>query len=191
MSGKVYPDWVQAHKTRGTAIKKVGSKYYLYKHTSKRVPGKKYPQPVDAYIGAITPDGVIKSGKKKLSLTTVEVKEYGFSKTLWTLCPQSWKKPLGGDWEDVLAIVLMKWSPNSYISKERPIKKEEEFHYQFAAQMGSLSRRIYKEYRVTVEELHRLDTVYLVCLEKENVISRINREQQRLLDRLAVHMEVD
>lgn len=191
MSGKVYPDWVLAYRTQGTTVKKVGTNYYLYKHTSKRVPGKKYPQPVDTYIGVITPDGVIKSGKKKLSLTGIEVKEYGFSKALWLLCPESWKRPLGDDWEDVLTIILMKWSPNSYILKERPVRKEEEFHYQFAAQMSSLSRRLYKEQGVTVEELHQLDTVYLVCLGKENVISKIKEEQQQLLDRLAVHIEVD
>lgn len=107
MSEKVYPDWVQAHKVRGTTIKKVGKNYYLYKHTSKRVPGKKYPQPVDTYIGVITPEGVMQSKKKKLSLIEVEVWEYGFSKALWLLCPENWKKPLGNDWEEVLSIYHM------------------------------------------------------------------------------------
>jgi len=190
MGKKIYPDWVQEHKTRGTAIKKVGSNYYLYKHTSKRVPGKKYPQPVDTYIGVITPDGVVKTGKKKLSLTAVEVKEYGFSKALWELCPEGWKQPLGDDWEDVLAVITVKWSANSYVAKERTIKKEEEFHYQFPAQMGSLGRRIYKEHGVTIDELHRLDDIYLVYLEKEAVVSRIYEEQQRLLDRIAVSLGV-
>ena len=55
MAKKVYPEWVQQHKTKGTAIKKVGTKYYLYKHTSKRVPGKKYPQPVDFHSGESQP----------------------------------------------------------------------------------------------------------------------------------------
>ena len=51
---KVYPAWVQAQRIRGTTVKKKGDSYYLYKRTSKRVPGKKYPQPVDTYIGIIT-----------------------------------------------------------------------------------------------------------------------------------------
>lgn len=190
MGIKVYPDWVQAYKTRGTTVKKVGTNYYLYKHTSKRVPGKKYPQPVDSYLGVITPDGIIKSGKKKLALTTVEVKEYGFSKALWELCPQSWKNPLGADWEDILVIIILKHSPNSYISKCHTIKKEEEFHYQFAAQIGSLGRRVYKEHGITMEELHQLDTIYLVYLEKENIISNISIEQEQFLQRIAVNLEV-
>lgn len=56
---------------------------------------KKYPQPVDTYIGIITPEGGIKSGKKKISLGGIEVKEYGFSRAVWQLCPEGWKKPLG------------------------------------------------------------------------------------------------
>ena len=190
MAKKIYPDWVQAYKKRGTTIKKVGSNYYLYKHTSKRVPGKKYPQPVDTYIGVITPDGVRESRKKKLSLTDVEVKEYGFSKALWLLCPQSWKKPLGDDWEDILTIITLKWSPESYLAKEREIKKEEDFRYQFGAQMGSLSRRIYKEHGVDVSELHKLDHIYLVYLEKETVVSRINDKQKLLLEKLGVNIEM-
>ncbi len=46
-TGKTYPDWVQEYRVRGTTVKKKGEKYYLYKRTSRRVPGKKYPQPVD------------------------------------------------------------------------------------------------------------------------------------------------
>jgi len=190
MVQKVYPDWVQAHKKRGTTIKKVGSNYYLYKHTSKRVPGKKYPQPVDTYIGVITPDGVVESRKKKLSLTDVEVKEYGFSKALWLLCPQSWKNPLGDDWEDILAIITLKWSPKSYLLKERNIKKEEDFRYQFGAQMASLSRRIYKEHGVDVSELHELDDIYLVYLENEVVVSRIDDTRRLVLEKLGVNIEM-
>ena len=59
---------------------------------------KKYPQPVDTYIGVITPEGVIQSNKRKVplvykgthgqaELTDAEVWEYGFSKAAWELCP--------------------------------------------------------------------------------------------------------
>ncbi len=68
LTEKKYPDWVQEQRTRGTTIKKKGETYYLYKRTSRRVPGKKYPQPVDTYIGVITPGGIIKSEKKKYPL---------------------------------------------------------------------------------------------------------------------------
>ena len=81
-TGKTYPDWVQEYRTRGTTVKRKGEKYYLYKRTSRRVPGKKYPQPVDTYIGVITPEGVLKSDKKKVTLTDASVKEFGFSRAV-------------------------------------------------------------------------------------------------------------
>lgn len=190
MAAKVYPEWVQAQKRKGTTIKKVGENYYLYKHSSKRVPGKKYPVPVDTYIGIITPDGVIESKRKKLVLTSAEVWEYGFSNAIWTLCPEDWKKPLGNDWEDVLSIIILKWSPHSYLAKRKQIRTEEEFHYQFAAQMGSLSRRIYKAHGVTMDELHKLDHIYLICIGKEEIVSVISQEQKQLLERLQVNLEL-
>lgn len=50
------------------------------------------------------------------------VKEYGFSKAVWQLCPEGFKKPLGDDWEDVLSLILWKWSPEIYLLKERKLK---------------------------------------------------------------------
>jgi len=82
-----YPDWVNQYKQKGTAIKKVGNSYYLYKATSKRVPGKKYPQPLHSYIGTITQDGVIITTIRKISTESVRVYEYGFSYTLSKLIP--------------------------------------------------------------------------------------------------------
>ena len=174
---KKYPDWVQSYRTKGTTVKKKGGSYYLYKRTSHRVKGKKYPQPVDTYIGVITPDGVIQSTKKKVSPTDAEVWEYDFSKVVWELCPDDLKKPLGDNREDVLSIILLKQSPTSYIQRNRTIKKESDFHYQFAAQTASLSRRIYKQCGVGLEDLHKLDRIYLVCLDKIEIISKIMKNR--------------
>ena len=187
---KKYPDWVQKQRTRGTTVKKKGNAYYLYKRTSKRVPGKKYPQPVDTYIGIITPEGVIKSEKKKISLGGIEVKEYGFSKAVWQLCPEGWKKPLGEDWEDVLLILLRKWSPETYLAKERMLRPEQDFHYQFNAQAASLSRRMYKEHGVELKELQILKNIYLLYIGKERVISKISPEQEGLLEKTGVELSV-
>ena len=112
---KIYPEWVQTYRTRGTTVKKKGDAYYLYKRTSRRVPVNRYPQPVDTYVGIITPEGVVASNKKKVELTEIEVWEFGFSKAIWDLCPEGWKKPLGDEWEDILKIILSEWSQQSYL----------------------------------------------------------------------------
>lgn len=164
--------------------------YYLYKRTSRRVPGKKYPQPVDTYIGIITPEGVIKSEKKKISLSGIEVKEYGFSKAVWQLCPQGWKEPLGADWEDVLSIILWKWSRETYLLKERKLKTEGDYHYQFAAQASSLSRRIYKEHGVEMHQLQELKSIYLLYFEKGKAVSKVSPGQEELLEKMGVDLSL-
>lgn len=186
---KTYPEWVQHFRTRGTTVKKKGDTYYLYKRTSKRVPGKKYPQPVDTYIGIITPEGVIPSDKRKVTLSDIEVMEYGFSKAVMDLCPSGWKKPLGDEWEDVLKIIICDWSENSYLRREG-IREKKDFRYQFNAQAASLSRRIFKEHKVDIKDLAPLKSIYLVIMGKQKAISKISPGQQMVLDSLGLELEV-
>ena len=187
---KIYPEWVQEYRTRGMTVKKKGESYYLYKRTSKRVPGKKYPQPVDTYVGLITPNGVVYSDKKKVALSNIEVREYGFSKAVQELCPAEWKKPLGKDWENVLNIILLKHSSESYLKDKEGLKKESDFRYQFAAQSASLSRRLKNKYGVELKDLEVLKTIYLVRIEKNTVISAVSPEQRKLIDQLGLKLEV-
>jgi hypothetical protein len=87
----------------------------------------------------------------------------------------------------VLSIILVKNSPESYL-KDRPnLKSEADFHYQFAAQAASLSRRI-KSCGVGFQELELLKTIYLVRIEKNTAVSVISPEQQELIDRLGLEM---
>jgi len=153
------------------------------------VPGKKYPQPVDTYIGIITPDGIVESKKKKISMTDIEVWEYGFSKALIDICPEGWKQPLGDDWEDILRIIICDWSERSWLKKEG-IRNKSDFRCQFNAQASSLSRRIFKEYKIDVKDLYPLKEIYLVIMGKEKAISKIDADQQDLIDRLGLELEV-
>ena len=187
---KVYPEWVQAQRIKGTTVKKKGDSYYLYKRTSKRVPGKKYPQPVDTYIGIITPEGVIQTEKKKVSLSNIQVKEYGFSKAIWELCPEAWKKAVGEEWEEVLRKIIIDKSPESYLGMDYTPKSPEEFHCSVGAQVSMLSRRIFKQYKIDWVELELLKTIYLIRIGKEEAVSQINAEQQALLDRIGVKLEM-
>lgn len=122
-------------------------------------------------------------------MTGIEVWEFGFSKAVWDLCPEGWKKPLGDEWEDILKIILTEWSPQSYLCREE-VKKREEFQFQLGAQAASLSRRIFKEHGVGIRELEPLKGVYLVVMGKEKAVSKLWPEHQRLADRLGLEMEV-
>lgn len=188
---KVYPDWVQEYRTKGTTVKKRGETYYLYKRTSRRVPGKKYPQPVDTYIGVITPEGVVKSNKKKVTLTDATVKEFGFSRAVEILCPQSWKEPLGKEWRNVLDFILLKESAESYISAEREVAEELDPHIQYGAQKGSLIRRMQKESGADLKDLKSLSTIYLIYMDGNKIISKISEEQKEVLNRYHIDLEVD
>lgn len=185
----VYPEWVQEHRTKGTTVKKVGNTYYLYKRTSKRVPGKKYPQPVDTYIGVITPEGVIERKRQQLATTSIKVKEYGFSKAVWDSCPEDWKKAVGEGWEDKLACMIMKVSPGSYLSVDMEVKGEDELSFSVASQAGMLSRRFYKEYGVEFSSLENLKNIYLVYIENHAFVSEITDEQEELLKKISVSLE--
>jgi len=188
---KRYPDWVQKYRTRGTTVKKKGETYYLYRRTSRRVPGKKYPQPVDTYIGVITPEGVIKSDKKKVTLADVEVKEFGFSRAIEVLCPQGWKEPLGKEWRKVLDFIILNESAESYISAERVVVETLDPHIQYGAQKSSLIRRMQKESGADMKELKCLLTIYLIYMDGNKVISRISERQREILDRFHINLEVD
>jgi hypothetical protein len=81
-----YPDWVLAHKKKGTYINMVKGKYYLYAAHSERIAGtKKVRRVCDGYLGRITEaDGFIQA-KGKLS-DNISVYEFGLSHSIMQIC---------------------------------------------------------------------------------------------------------
>ena len=193
MADKVYPEWVQKHRTKGTSVRKVGNNYYLYKHSSKRIPGKKNPVPSDTYIGRITPEGIVKSNVKKVSADDNEiiVKEYGFSLALQHLCPIGWKEPLGDKWQAVSDFIIVRESPESYIPGERKVPKELDVHIQLGAQKASLLRRIRQEYNKDLKDIRCLSSIYLVTIGGRRFLSKVSEEQKAVLDEIGLVLEVD
>lgn len=80
--------------------------------------------------------------------------------------------------------------PDLLYPTEQNDQKESDFRYQFAAQTASLSRRIHKQCGVGLEELHKLDRIYLVCLDKTEIISKVYEEQRELLDKVRVVLDM-
>lgn len=188
-SAKVYPDWVQKFRSKGTTVKMVGNRYYLYKHSSRRVPGKKYPQPVDTYIGLITPDGVVYAQQRKFSLGSTVVRECGFTKTLLRICPKEWKDLAGKNWMDILTVIIVRNSHWSYL-RDKNID-EAAIHGSLAVQTSSLNRRLRDKYGVDLKELEPLKGIFYLTSGKKTTISMIDEEQKSLLTKLNVDLEVD
>lgn len=173
-----YPDWVNQFKRKGTSVKKVGDSYYLYSNTSKYVRGKKYPQPVQSFIGVITPEGVVETHRKKVALTDIEVYEYGFSTAILSLCSKEWKKRLGTDWYDVLCNIIIDHSNNSYVLREGTFQEKEQLHHNLEGQ----EEKLLNDIGITIESLYLLKTIYILYIDKKTVISKISKEQHRILD---------
>lgn len=72
---KNYPDWVLKHKKKGTELRCIKGKYYLYQVHCVRENGKN-KKITDKYLGRITEDGLIPPKDK---VRSVKVYEYGLS----------------------------------------------------------------------------------------------------------------
>lgn len=88
-----YPEWVTAHRQKGTEIRFIKGQYYVYAVSSKWNPEKKRSQKITGkLIGKITPTGFVESSKEQLrkqissknDFSSVVVKEYGLTQFLET-----------------------------------------------------------------------------------------------------------
>ena len=177
-----YPDWVKQFKTKGTCVRKVGNQYYLYKHSSKRVPGFKNPQANDTYIGLITPDGIVKSESRKVPLSGVIVLEYGYTEALFAMCPAEWKKGLGPDWESVLLTMVKADSPLSHRLYKREIPALRKPRY-----LSAQADKFWSFFEEgTRESLDCLKTSFIVSFGNSRVLSVLTDEQKDLYDRYGI-----
>jgi hypothetical protein len=164
-----YPNWVNAQKTKGTAVKKVGDSYYLYSATSKRVAGKKYPQPVQKFIGTITPNGVVKSNVRKVSTERVRVFEYGFSFALKHLLPEKFLEDIRdrekGNY--VFLNIVRSFSPTSYLLRDTDVPTPEELHVSLCCQTKKFERLT----GIAIIDLLPLKELYLVETKETDMLS--------------------
>jgi hypothetical protein len=179
-----YPDWVNAFKEKGTSVKRIGNEYYLYHSTSKRVPGKKYPQPVQAYIGTITKDGVVKTHVRKISTDRVKVYEYGMSFALKSLLPAAFlinshdKETLRFAFLHIVNCV----SPKSYLLRNTDLPSLSDLHISLNAQIKRYERLT----GISIEDLRPLSELYLVETRECDMLSEVTPEMSEILARLGV-----
>jgi hypothetical protein len=181
-----YPDWVNAFKEKGTSVKKVGNEYYLYRSTSKRVPGKKYPQPVQEYIGTITKEGVVQSHVRKISTDRVRVYEYGMSYALESLLPESFL--INSHDRETLRLaflhIVKHVSPGSYLLRGTDLPALSELHVNLNLQLKRYERLA----KISIEELRPLSGLYLVETKECDMLSEITPEMQKQFKKLRVEI---
>lgn len=182
-----YPDWVNQHKEKGTSVKRVGNSYYLYKSTSKRVPGMKYPQPVQQFLGTITPDGLVKSVVRKVSTERVLVHEYGFSFTLSKIMPSKFAKDIRDEAKANYAFlnIVRHFSPDSYLLRDLAVPTMEELHMSLCTQIKKFERLAGIEFK----ELLPLTRIFLVETKECDMISAATPEMTELMAGLGVSLD--
>ncbi|HBS60500.1 MAG TPA: hypothetical protein DEA44_14695 [Firmicutes bacterium] len=179
-----YPDWVNAFKERGTSVKKVGNEYYLYRSTSKRVPGKKYPQPVQEYIGIITREGVIKTNVRKISTDRVRVYEYGMSFVLQSLLPEAFL--INSHDKETLRFAFLHIvnhvSPKSYLLRNVDLPSLSDLHINLNVQRKRYERLT----GISIEDLQPLSDLYLVETKECDMLSEVTPQMSEVLARVGV-----
>ncbi len=113
---------MERQKRKGTVIKSDGKgNYSLYSNSSRRVAGKKNPQPVQQYIGAVTPQGVMERFDINRESSGIKIWEYGFPYALQSLAPPSFMKDLGPEERaaSVLGCIIVSESNESYLYRSR------------------------------------------------------------------------
>jgi len=182
-----YPEWVNACKEKGTSVKKVGNEYYLYRSTSKRVPGKKYPQPVETYIGTITKEGVIKTKVKKISTDRVRVYEYGMSYALQSLLPESFL--INSHDKETLRLaflhIVRHVSPKSYLLRNIELPALSDLHISLNMQI----KRYERLSGIIIEDLRPLSDMYLVETRECDMLSEVTPEMRRIFEKLGVEID--
>lgn len=77
------PEFAKPYKKKGYDVRKQKDNYFLYKISSHRVPGMKYPKLDQEYIGIIKPDGTLLEKKKYALTNSRQYLEFGLSNFLY------------------------------------------------------------------------------------------------------------
>jgi len=128
-----HPEWALKYKRKGTELRLIKGRYYLYQVSSKWNPEKKRPQKITGkLLGRITPDGFIESKKQKLPPKRLYIKSYGavhFVQQHFKQYITALEKYFPNIWHEIVALTYTRliyqsplknvqfWFENSYLSE--------------------------------------------------------------------------
>lgn len=189
-----YPDFVKRYKPKGTIVKKVRGDYYVYKATSKRIPGKSYPvQVIEGLIGKIDKDGFHELYNTLVDSRNVIIREYGFSNYLLlfeeAFIADSNTHRRKSELSAIYRSIIVYLSSNSFLTDDESqiIYGVDELVSKFKI---SMTKQINALLRILeLESLNVLEPLKYICRVKMgNKVfkSKLNKIQRDLLDKLRV-----
>jgi len=204
MALKDYPEWVIKHKTKGTELRCINGKYYLYQVHSQKVDGK-FKKITDKYLGRITVDGLIPPVIKPIS---VKVKEFGSVAFIYSICnkiissiitkhPKRYVKILP------LAIIKFLYNQNialynnSYLSilfpniviQEETITIQNEIDRIANMFNHTISRTLKGDSLESV--LSTLSKLYIVKVDNRWVVAEADQDVMTLINKYSIILEVN
>jgi hypothetical protein len=119
------PKWVLKHKKKGTEVRCLNGRYYLYKISSRWDPGKKRAKKItEKFLGTITEDGMIKPRHERMkeSMKNVSVKEFGATAFLLEACgdvADALRKEYPEEWRRIFTFSAFRLMHNSPLKNLR------------------------------------------------------------------------
>lgn len=190
-----YPESITKYKPKGCIIKKNGNKYYVYKATSKRVEGKKYPvQVIEGLIGEIDEFGFHELHNARVNTTSIQIKEYGFTNYLLMFEDEyiSRNKVVGRTIKDSRHIyhsIICYLSPMSYLHSEEDIETVEILAKKYNIGLPNQINSIEKIVERSIESLERLKYICLVKMGNRKFYSDLTENQEKIIKELGVEID--
>lgn len=184
-----YPENITKYRPKGCIIKKVNNKYYVYKATSKRVEGKKYPvQVIEGLVGEIDGFGFHKLSTQKVNTTKVEIKEYGFTNYIlmfeeYYLSQTTRKKK---DAIHILHSLIVYLSPMSYLQDDEPIDEPNVLAEKYGIGLPNQLTSISKILQHSLEDIEDLKYICLVKMGNKKFYSDLTPQQENILKRIGI-----
>lgn len=186
-----YPENITKHRPKGCIIKKVNNKYYVYKATSKRVEGKKYPvQVIEGLVGEIDERGFHELSTAKVNTERVEIREYGFTNFLLMFEDEYVSRQASHikvkDIKHIYHSLIVYLSPMSYLQDEENIESvdvlAEKFGIGLPKQLTSISNSI----EMNLKDIEELKYICLVKMGNRRFYSDLTARQKEILEKIGV-----
>lgn len=189
-----YPDEIRKFRPKGTVIKRINGLYYVYKATSKRVPGKSYPvQVTGECIGKIDNKGFIPLDTVRVKADNIKIRESGFTNYLLMFEDDYILNRIGNctakrEKRNIFRNIIVYLSNNSYLNEDMHFKYIDiaevckKYDISLIKQITSVEKLINQK----LADIEGLKYIQRIKINKKEFKSELTEAQKELIAKLGV-----